>query len=159
VLKHTCVVSVCFVPNARLAVAGVMEIAGEHAGAIVTVAVADFDGSATLVATIWMPCVEGAVAGAVKLAVSPLVESVPQLAGQALPVRLQFTVVSGSPDPLTLAVNCSVAPIVTDALVGESVTCTSLLSVTVPVALAVASAWLVAVIEMAVDDGSTRGAV
>ena len=102
VLKQTDAVNVCCAPSARFALAGVMDTAGLHAGAaIVTAAVADFDGSATLVAVIETVGVAGTVAGAVYVAVAPFVARVPHDAGHALPVRLQFTAVVGAPVPET----------------------------------------------------------
>lgn len=52
----------------------------------------------------------------------PLVVIVPQFPEQALPVRLQFTLVSEVPEPVTCAVNDCVAPVVTEALAGEIAT-------------------------------------
>jgi hypothetical protein len=106
-----------------LALAGAIDTAGLHAAAaIVTVAVADFVGSATLVAVIETVGVEGTVAGAVYVAVLPFVAKVPHDAGHAFPVRLQFTAVVGAPVPETCAVNCALVPAVTETAAGEIVT-------------------------------------
>jgi hypothetical protein len=124
VLKHTFAVKLCCAPSARLAVAGETEIAGVQvcAAMIVTAAVADFDGSAALVATMEMLGEAGTVDGAVYVAVSPFVASVPQPEPHALPVRLQFMAVLGFPVPVTCAVKVWLAPVVTEAVAGEIVT-------------------------------------
>lgn len=66
-LKQTVAVNGSCAPSATLAVAGEMETGGEQVCPLVTVtlAVADFEGSATLVATMVTVAGEGTVAGAV----------------------------------------------------------------------------------------------
>lgn len=159
VLKQTFAVKACCAPNPKLAVAGETETAGEHEAVIVTDAVADCEGSATLVATIEIVGEEGTADGAVYVAVFPFVASVPQAEGHALPVKPQFTATLGLPDPLTCAVNAWLAPVATETLDGAIDTCTSLFSVTAAVSLAVPSAWLVALIVMEVEEGRSEGAV
>ena len=159
-LKQTDTVNVCCAPSSTLALAGVIDTAGLHAAAvIVTVAVADFDGSATLVAVMETVGVDGTVAGAVYVAVLPFDASVPHDAGHALPVRLQFTAVVGEPVPETCAVSCALAPVATESVPGEIITCTSLSIVTLADPAAVVSAWLVAVMVAVGEEGNAEGAV
>ncbi len=85
----------------------------------VTVAKADFVVSATLVAlTVYVPAVEGAV-------YRPLVETVPPLADQVAAVLLV---------PLTVAENCWVPLVNSEALVGEIEIATTVGAVTLTVA-------------------------
>ncbi len=123
-LKQTFAVKLCNAPTATLADAGETEIAGVQVweAVIVTVAVADFDGSATLVATTEIVGELGTAEGAVNVAVFPFVASVPQPEPHALPVRLQLTAVVGLPVPVTCAVKVSVPPVATEAVAGEIVT-------------------------------------
>lgn len=66
-LKQTVAVNDSCAPSTTLAVDGEMETAGEQVCPLVTVtlAVADFEGSATLVATMVTVAGEGTVAGAI----------------------------------------------------------------------------------------------
>lgn len=89
----------------------------------------------------------------------PFAASVPHPVAHALPVRLQLTARLGLPEPATCAVNASLAPVATVALVGEIDTWISLWIVIVAVALALESAWLVAVMVTLGADGKTEGAV
>ena len=123
-LKQTFAVKFCVPPSPKLADAGETEIAGVQvcAEVTVTVAVADFEGSAALVATMETVGVPGTAEGAEYVAVFPLVTSVPHAKGQALPVRLQFTAVLGLPDPVTCALNVCVVPVATETFAGAMVT-------------------------------------
>jgi hypothetical protein len=125
----------CFFPPAATdAEVGLIETATPGALAVtVTVALADFEGSATLVArTLKLPAVLPAVN-------SPAAEIVPPVAVHVTPVF---------DEPVTVAANCFVPPVATDVEVGLIETATpGALAVTVTLALAdfVASAMLVAV--------------
>lgn len=90
----------------------------------VTVAEADLELSATLVAVTFTVAGEGGTAGAEYTAESPLDDREPQAAPlQPEPLKLQFTLVFEL--PVTVALNCCVAPLTTLALVGESETATA----------------------------------
>jgi hypothetical protein len=110
-LPVTVAVNCCVAPVCSVALVG--ETVTETAGAVWTVTLADalFVVSATEVAVTLKP--PPAVEPAVK---RPLLEMVP-------PVAVQVTVVFEL--PVTVAVNCLVAPAVTVALVGETDTDTA----------------------------------
>ena len=114
----------CFVcPSATLAVAGEMVI--PTVWVICIDAVPDLVGSATDVAVTVTKGGLGAAEGAVY---RPLVEIVPQsVAVQPVPLRRHVTAVLV--DPVTLAVNCCLAPTPTEAVDGETPTETVLLMI------------------------------
>ena len=127
-LPVTLAVNCCVAPVISEAVVGEMET---ETAVTVTVAEADLVVSATLVAvTVTLP----AVAGAVK---SPPVVMLPALAVQ---------VTAGLLLPVTVAVNCCVAPVISEAVAGamETETTTGAVTVTVAAADLVGSATLVA---------------
>jgi hypothetical protein len=122
---------------------------------MVTVAVADFEVSATLVAVTVTVLGEGATDGAVY---RPLAETVPQVApAQPAPVTAHVTLVLDV--PVTVAVNCCVPPASTDAVVGLTVMETTAMTVTVAEADFVGSAALVAVTLTMFGEGANAGAV
>jgi molybdopterin biosynthesis enzyme MoaB len=133
-LPTTLALNCCVAPVAMLAVVGEMETEFTTGAATVTTALAVFVGSARLVTVI--VAVPG-VAAAVK---TPEEEIVPELVDQAMDLLLTV--------PWTVALNCSVPPVATDAVVGEMVMefTTGVATVIVAVADFVASAALVAVI-------------
>ena len=108
---------------------------GHNEGALtVTVATADFEVSATLVATTWkVPGVEGAV-------YRPLLDTEPPPVSSTLHVTAVLDV------PVTVAVNCCVPSSATVCAVGLMLTVTTGVALTVTVASAVfeVSATLVA---------------
>jgi hypothetical protein len=124
----------CCVPSARrLTFAGEMVTEVTVGALTVTVAAADFVGSATLVAvTVTVPPLAGAVSKPPAVIVPPEVDHV---------MALLETV------PVTLAVNCCVAPVGTLAVLGEMVIelTVGVVTVTVAVAVLVGSARLVTV--------------
>jgi molybdopterin biosynthesis enzyme MoaB len=130
----TLAVNCCVPPVEMLAVAGEMVTEFTTGAAMVTTALAVFVGSARLVTVI---VAEPGVAPAVK---TPEEEIVPKLVDQAM--DLLVTV------PWTVALNCSVPPVATDAVVGEMVMefTTGAATVIVAVADFVLSAVLVTVI-------------
>jgi hypothetical protein len=128
----TVAVNCCVPPVASEAEPGLTETATAWGAVTVTVAEADWVGSATLVAvTLNVPALLGAV-------YRPEDEIWPPDADQVTPV-VEL--------PLTLAVNCCVPPVVSEAEPGEMVTPTVVVAVTVTAADAdlVLSAMLVAV--------------
>lgn len=131
-LEPVTVAANCCVPLVRIE-AEVGEIVTRTTGAVVTVTVAEADlvVSATLVAvTVTLPVVLGAVK-------RPLAETLPPLADQVTAVLLE---------PVTVAANCWVALVTTEATVGEIATATTgTLTVMVADADLVFSATLVAV--------------
>ena len=128
VVPLTVAVNCCVPPVVSEAVVGL--IATATGTVTVTVAEADFVVSATLVAvTVYVPAVAGAV-------YRPAVVIVP-------PVALHVTLVLVV--PVTVAVNCCVPPVASDAEVGLIVTATGTVTVTVAEADLVVSATLVAV--------------
>jgi hypothetical protein len=133
----TAAVNCCAAPVRMDGVAGETDIEVTVGAATVTVALADFVASATLVAvTVTVAAEEGAVS-------KPAADIVPADA-------FQVTVLSVTV-PFTAAVNCCVAPVRMETAVGETeIELTTggagALTVTVAVAVFVASATLVAVI-------------
>jgi hypothetical protein len=95
--KHISAVNVCACPTSTFANGGEIEFG--VAQEIVTAAVANFDGSAALVAVTLTVAGDGALAGAVYVAASaPELAIVPNIAfPPATPFTLQFTVVAGLP--------------------------------------------------------------
>ncbi len=107
-----------------------------------TAAAALFEESAALCAVTKTSGGAGRIGGAIN---SPLGSIVPQAAAaQPGPATVQFTARFGFPEPVTLEVNCRVAPNSTSAVAGATLTATSLSTVTVAVACFDVSAWLVA---------------
>jgi hypothetical protein len=104
---------------------------------------------------------EGSAAGAVYMAESGAVlEIVPRVAlPPAIPFTLQVTAWSGLPEPVTPALNVCAAPVAMLVEFGETLTTTSLLSVTLAEALIEGAAWLVAVTVMLPVEGRICGAV
>ena len=120
-----------------------------------TVALADFVRSAFDVAVTVTVGGTGGSAGAVN---SPPPLTVPTVAfPPRTPFTLNRTVVIAA--PVTVAVNCCVAPFITFALVGDMLTFTPAEIVTVAVADLVGSATLVAVTVTVAGDGIVPGAV
>ena len=124
----TAAVNCCVPPVSNEAELGEIETATVAVTA--TVAEADLVESATLVAvTVKVPLVVGAV-------YRPLVDTLPPVVDQVTPVVV---------DPLTVAVNCWLAPANNDAEVGVMDTATEALTVTTAEADLLVSATLVAV--------------
>jgi hypothetical protein len=124
-------------------------------GTIVTIAVADFEGSATEVPLTVTCAGLGTAVGAVY---KPLDEIVPQaLPEQPLPLTLQVTLVLDV--PLTVAVNCCVFPATTCALPGETLTTIACRMVTAAVADLLVSATEVTVTLTCAGLGTAAGAV
>jgi hypothetical protein len=142
-----------------LAVAGDTPFAPVHP--IPTLAEADFEGSATLVAVTLTVGGDGKAVGAVYIAESaPFDTIVPFVASPPLtPFTLQFTAVEGFPELLTLAVNPCVPPNGRPAASGETPTTMSLVIVTLAESLALASAALVAVTVTFAAAGIVAGAI
>ena len=145
----------CSVPPVdTVALVGLMAIVTGGA-AIVTVAVEDLPGSATLVAVTVTVAGEGTVAGAVY---NPVALMVPQAAPvQPAPETEKLTEVLVA--PVTVGVNCCVPPVRTEAVDGLSVMATPLTIVTPAVADFVVSATLVARTVTVGGDGKIPGAV
>lgn len=98
------------------ALVGLMLNRTATAATIVTLAEADFVGSATLVAFTVTAAGDGTVAGATK---SPLVEIVPHAAPAQPPLTVQVTAVFEAPE--TFPANCWVLPAATFAVFGVTV--------------------------------------
>jgi len=110
-LPVTVAANCCVAPVFRVAEPGLTETATAGAAVTVTLAVADFVESAALVAlTVYVPAVLGAV-------YSPVGEMLP-------PFTDQVTLVLEL--PVTVALNCKVAPVVAAGFVGVSETATVL---------------------------------
>ncbi|MGH9690878.1 MAG: hypothetical protein ACRD4C_07345 [Candidatus Acidiferrales bacterium] len=109
-------------PSATLAVEGKIEFVAAHV--IVTVALADSELSATLVAVTVTVAGEGGTAGAVYNDVVVLLEVTIPVAGSppATPFTLHITADEAMPVPVTLAVNASPPSVGTVAVVGEMLT-------------------------------------
>ena len=150
---------VCVNPSATLADGGESDV--DAAQVIVTVAFADFDVSATLVAVTVMVGGEETLAGAVYVALpAPFETIVPDVAfPPATPFTLHVTAIEGAPDPVTVAVNPCAAFVATLALVGEIPTTMSSCSITLLDPLSLGDATLTAVTVTVTGDGSTFGAV
>jgi hypothetical protein len=122
---------------------------------IVTVDLADLVGSATEVAVTVTTAGLGTDAGAVY---RPLDEIEPQVAPeQPAPLRAHVTAVFD--EPVTVAANCCVFPVIISAAAGEMVTATGARIVTVADADLVGSANEVAVTVTCAGLGTTPGAV
>lgn len=149
----------CISPSGTAAEAGATPFAPVHP--IPTLAEADFDGSATLVAVTLTVGGDGKAPGAVYIAESPPFDTiVPFAASPPLTLfTLQFTAVAGLPELVTLAVNPCVPPNGSPAASGEMPTTISLVIVTLAVSLALASAALVAVTVTFVAPGIVDGAL
>ena len=89
----------------------------------------------------------------------PLVSTLPQLPGQAVPERLQWMVRSGLPLVVIVAWKACSAPSSTLEMLGEREREMSLVTVTAAVEDFVASAWLVAVTCTVPPEGRSAGAV
>jgi hypothetical protein len=90
----------------------------------------------------------------------PFATIVPSVAfPPAIPFTLQVTLPDSEASPLTLAVNPCAPPVPTVAAAGEMVTAITLCSVTVADALALASAWLMALTVTLGFAGNEEGAV
>ena len=121
----------------------------------VTVATLDFVGSAAEVAVIETKAGVGTVGGAVY---KPLEEMLPQVAPlQPVPLTLHDTAVLAF--PLTVAVNCWLAPIKSFAVAGETLTDIGGSTTTVAVPDFVGSAAEVATTETCAGLGTAEGAV
>ena len=123
-------VNCCVPPVTRVAEVGVIETDTDVAALTVTVAEADLLVSAALVAfTVYVPAVLGAV-------YRPELDTVPPVADQVTEVFVE---------PVTEAVNCCVAPAISEVDVGLMETATGAATVIVAFADFVVSATLVAV--------------
>ncbi len=124
--RHRAVVKGCDFPSATLATAGEIELGA--AQTIVTIAEADLEVSATLVAVTLTVAGDGGVAGALYVAESgAVIEISPSVAfPPATPFTLQFTAFEGLPEFVTMAVNACEPPVGTLALFGEMLTMMSL---------------------------------
>jgi len=156
---HSVAMNVCDCPRVTLAVVGERTFELPHG--IVTLADAEREGSATLVAVTLTVGGEGGATGAVYIAESrPVLKTVPRAAlPPATPFTVQTTERSGLPEPVTPALNVCAAPVGTLAEFGEMFTTISLLSVTLAEALFEGSAWLVVVTVMLPVEGRICGAV
>jgi hypothetical protein len=112
----------CDAPTEILAKAGIIEFGA--AQEIVTLALADFDGSATLVAVTFTFGGAGASAGAVYVAASaPVAVIVPRIEfPPATLLTLQLTVTLDVPAPVTVALKLADAPGATFAELGATLT-------------------------------------
>jgi hypothetical protein len=123
---HKEAVNTCVWPSVREIAAG--EILPGLAQTIVTLAEADFEVSATLVAVTVTTAGEGRMAGAVYRPVvesldAPLPAIVPSTAfPSAIPLTLQITFVVALPAPVTVAVKTCAPPVGTVAVNGEMLT-------------------------------------
>ena len=114
-----------------------------------------FDGSAALVAVTVTVAGEGTADGATY---SPVPLIVPQAAAlHPAPCTLQVTAVLEV--PTTVALNCWVAPVITEEVVGITVTTTTGTMVTLADAVLLGTAMLVAITVMLGGEGATTGAV
>lgn len=148
----TTAVNCCVCPATTWAVVG--EIATTVGGTTVTIADADFDGSAFEVAVTVTCGGLGIVVGAVYC---PLEEIVPQaLPVHEAPIRLHLTLVSV--EPVTVAVNCWLVPMTTCAVAGEILTTTAATIVIVADADLVGSAIDFAVRVICAGPGTMAGA-
>lgn len=153
VVPVTVAVNCWVAPTSTCAAPGDMLIL--TSGTTVTVAVADFVGSATEVA-VTVTC--GGLGTAVGAVYKPLDEIVPQaLPEQPLPLRVQVTLMLEV--PLTVAVNCCVIPVTTCAVPGETLTTIACRMVTTALADLVGSATEVAVTLTCAGLGTIAGAV
>lgn len=149
----TVAVNCCVFPAATCAVWGNRVIPTGRT--TVTVAVADFVGSAADVAVTITCAGLGTSAGAIY---RPLDEIVPQLIPeQPLPLTFQVTLVLD--DPPTVALNCCVLPVTTFALPGETLMISEFRIVTIEVVDFVGSATEVAVTATCAGLGTAAGAV
>ncbi len=123
---HSVAVKDCDCPSATLAAAGEIEFGA--AQTIVTLAEADFERSATLVAVTLTVAGDGGAAGAVYVAESELVIEISPSVGlpPGTPLTLQLTAVEGLPELVIVAVNACEPPVETLALFGEMFTTISL---------------------------------
>lgn len=112
----------CVAPAARLTIAGDTVFATEHE--IVTLAVAVFDGSATLVAVTETTEGAGGIVGAVYVTASgPLTLNVPMVRFPPLrPLTVQITAELALPAPLTVAAKLATMPGATFAEFGVTLT-------------------------------------
>ncbi len=119
---HNDAEKICVAPTEILAEAG--EIAFGAAQEIVTLALADFDGSATLVAVTVRLGSVGAIAGAVYVAASvPVAVIVPAVEfPPATLLTLQLTATLDVPAPVTVALKFADAPGATFAELGAMLT-------------------------------------
>ncbi len=156
---HRAAAKSCDWPSVRVAEVGAIEFTLVQP--IPTLAVADFEGSATLVAVTLTVGGEGNAPGAVNIAAStPVAAIVPFVASPPfISFTLHFTSGAGFPELVTVAVNGCVAPGKTPAANGEICTSMSLVIVTPAESLALASAALVAVTVTLVVAGSIEGAL
>lgn len=156
---HNKAEKLCVAPTETFADEG--EIEFPAAQEIVTVAVADFDGSATLVAVTETLGGTGGNAGAVYIAESrpvaaimPTVEFPP-----ATPLTLQLTARLDAPAPVTVALKIADAAGARFAELGAMLTTIPLWIWTLAEPLAVRAAWLVAMTVTLDGDGNDCGAV
>jgi uncharacterized protein YybS (DUF2232 family) len=152
-------VNVCVCARATFAAAGEMEFVAEHV--MVTLALADFAVSATLVAVTFTVAGDGGAAGATYSALSaPFETTVPSVElPPEMPFTLHVTAVDGLPGPDMLAVNACPAPVEIVAEMGEMATTMSSFTVTTDDAVTSDSALLEAVTVTLADTGIVTGAV
>jgi hypothetical protein len=152
-------VNTCVWLNTTLADGGEIEFAAEQV--IVTLAVPNFELSATLVAVTVTVGGDGGSAGAVYRAeIGPFETIVPAVEfPPAMPLTLQITPGAELPVPVIVAVNTWPPLVGKLAEEGDSVTTMSSLRLTVTDALASVFAWLTAEIVTLGGDGKIPGAV
>src|SRR5580704_13397942 len=159
VARQNDAVKPCVCARGTVAAGGEMVFVAEHV--IVTLAVADFDGSATLVTMTLTVEGDGGTAGATYSApAAPLGVIVPRIElPPTMPFTLQVTAFEDAPPPVKLAVNACPAPVETVAEVGEIPITIPPVSVTMADPVALLSVMLDAVTVMVGGEGIALGAV
>lgn len=150
----------CVIPSATFAAPGEMEFVPEHA--IVTLALADFVVSATLMAVTVTVGGVGVAPGAVyKAAVEPFATMVPTVVFPPVtPFTAQVIAVDGLPDPVvSVAVKSCAAETEIVAAVGAMLIEILSFSVTITEALSFGLTWLTAVTLTLAPGGRIAGAV
>ena len=159
VARQNDALKVCVCASETVAAGGEMVFVAEHV--MVTLAVADFDGSATLVTMTLTVEGDGGTAGATYSApVAPLGVIVPRIElPPTMPFTLQVTAFEDGPAPVILAVNACPEPVETVAEIGEIPITIPPVSVTMADPMAVLSVVLDAVTVMVGGEGIALGAV
>ena len=159
VARQNDALKVCVCASETVAAGGEIVFAAEHV--IVTLAVADFDGSATLVTRTLTVEGDGGTGGATYSApAAPLGVIVPRIElPPTMPFTLQVTAFEDAPAPVILAVNACPASVETVAEVGEIPITIPPVSVTMADPVALLSVVLEAVTVMVGGEGIALGAV
>jgi hypothetical protein len=159
VARQNDALKVCVCASETVAAGGEIVFVAEHV--MVTLAVADFDGSATLITMTLTVEGDGGTAGATYSApAGPLGVIVPRIElPPTMPFTLQVTALEDAPAPVILAVNACPAPVETVAEVGEIPITIPPVSVTMADPVAVLSVMLDAVTVMVGGEGIVLGAV